>query len=101
MIIAFEFMLLLIFHMTCFSDGLVDNQELQICKQKLVKERNLHKSDKSRLKQHLKNTRHNIRVYQRMLQETVRIKYFGHKANEFLHLKILLNLKLLISASSF
>ena len=74
MIYATEMMILLIFTMTCFSKGLNINEELQICKQKLIKEQNLHKSDKARLKLHLKNTRHNIRVYQRMLQESIIIK---------------------------
>ena len=77
MIYATELMILLIFTMTCFSNGLNINEELQICNQKLIKEQNLHKSDKARLKLHLKNTRHNIRVYQRMLQETVIIKFIA------------------------
>jgi len=69
MIYATELMIFLIFTVTCFSKGLNINEEVQICKQKLIKEQNLHKSDKARLKLHLKNTRHNIRVYQRMLKD--------------------------------
>ena len=59
---------------TCDKNCLTKN--LEICNQKLAKERELHKNDKTRvtrLKLHLKNTRHNIRVYQRMVQVMVKI----------------------------
>ena len=74
------FQTLLIFAIGCHSgpqpsdnDVALLKKDLQICKQKLTQEQTLHKHDKSRLKIHLKNTRHNNQVYQRMLK--VRIKF--------------------------
>ena len=46
------------------NDVMILQKNLQICKQKITQVQN----DKSRLKTHLKNTRQNNQVFQRMLQ---------------------------------
>ena len=55
------------------NDVAIFKRDLQMCKQKLTQEQTLHKDDKSRLKIHLKNTRHNNQVYQRMLKVRIKI----------------------------
>ena len=74
------FQILLIFSIGCHSspqpsdnDVAMLKKDLQMCKQKLTQEQTLHKDDKSRLKIHLKNTRHNNQVYQRMLKVRIKI----------------------------
>ena len=74
------FQILFIFSIGCHSgpqpsdnDVGILKKDLQMCNRKLTQEQTLHKHDKSRLKIHLKNTRHNNQVYQRMLK--VRIKF--------------------------
>lgn len=55
------------------NDCTIFKSDLSLCKEKLTEEQKLHRNDKSRLKLHLKNTRHNIQVYKRMVQVMVKI----------------------------
>ena len=70
--IRYRLKVFLIFAYVCYSDQQV--ADLQVCKQKLTQEQKLHQNDKSRLKQLLKNTRHNNHVYQLMVQVMIKIK---------------------------
>ena len=70
--IRYRLKVFLIFAYVCCSDQQV--ADLQVCKQKLTQEQKLHQNDKSRLKQLLKNTRHNNHVYQLMVQVMIKIK---------------------------
>ena len=71
--IRYRFKVFLIFAAVCYSDQQL--ADLQVCKQKLTQEQKLHQQDKSRLKQLLKNTRHNNHVYQRMVQVMIKITF--------------------------
>ena len=64
-----RFKVFMVFVFMSFSNG---EESLEVCKQKLTEERELHKNDKARLKLHLQKTRHNVRVYQRMVQVMVK-----------------------------
>ena len=65
-----RFKVFMVFVFMAFSNG---EESLEVCKQKLTEERELYKNDKARLKLHLQKTRHNVRVYQRMVQVMVDI----------------------------
>ena len=97
------FQILFIYAIGCHSgpqpsdnDVVIVKKDLQMCKEKLSQEQKLHKQEKTRLKIHLKNTRYNNQVYQRMIK--VRIKfltqYYTDSACVFL--KSLATLKLII-----
>ena len=78
MLIRCELNFFLVLAIGCHSnhsenDVLLLKKDLQMCKQKLTQAQTLHKQDKSRLKVHLKNTRHNNQVYQRMLKVRIKI----------------------------
>ena len=75
MIIRYGLKVFLFLAIGCYSgpqptdnDVVILKKNLQICKQKMTQVQTLYKNDKSRLKTHLKNTRQNNQVYQRMLQ---------------------------------
>ena len=67
MLIRCELNFFLVLAIGCHSnhsenDVLLLKKDLQMCKLKLTQAQTLHKQDKSRLKVHLKNTRHNNQV---------------------------------------
>ena len=91
MLIRCELNFFLVLAIGCHSshsknDVLLLKKDLQMCKQKLTQAQTLHKQDKSRLKVHLKNTRHNNQVYQRMLKVRIKISNLNSvakKSNSF------------------